>query len=766
MLPWIASAWLSGLFAGAQWQPTVGPLLLSVALLGALPVALHAGELRARLWVAPLAGLAFLAGLSVIQVSAPPCRVSHEILGTAKVESVRYRQSDALVRLRLLEARSVELGTVAPGGELVGGRIDTEHAPPVGSMVAFKAELRPRTTLHNPSPHPSLSPPPRTCWARWVSEPPLEVEEISPWRAWIHRARAKVRRHLSGVLPEDAAAVARALVLGDGAALGYERRQAIASVGLAHLFAVSGLHIALVSGTLVGILRRLFAGFAIGFDTRRLAAALGVPLTLLHATFAGGSPSAARAAITAAVTWGLVAAGRRPSAAAIAATAALLLSAPNPSMALRPAFLLSIVATSAILSAPRMVGRPRLRWLLGAATVSARTLVATAPMVWWWFGGVPLIGWLANIVVLPFGSWIVIPLAHAAAITAWVPAWATAPSAALTLAVRVLLGACDALAPLALTQRLPPLDPAQGIIVAAACILLLILRSARLRIAVFAVASLFWLSAEHALIGREQPRDLLRVAFVDVGQGDAALIDLPDGRLALIDTGQGDPHPASRELRALLMARRRTRIDLLVITHGHPDHYGGLEALLEELPIGEIWLNGQLLIEERDGAMERLLERALRAGTKLRFAPELCATTHDFGGARFEVIWPCPRYDPALQLNDNSLTVRVTYGQRSFLMTGDLEAEAEHRLVAGGSIRPADVLKVAHHGSRTSTSEAFLGGARPSIAVISSGAGNRYGHPSRAVLARLRGAGAEVLRTDVGGGVVVTTDGESLDVRR
>ncbi|MGB5312197.1 MAG: ComEC/Rec2 family competence protein, partial [Polyangiales bacterium] len=266
MLPWIASAWLTGLFAGAQWQPTGGPLLLSVALLGTLPIALYARELRARLWVAPLAGLAFLAGLSVIQASAAPCRVSREILGVAKVESVRYRQSDALLRLRLLGARALDKGAVAPEGELVGGRIDIDHAPPVGSVVAFKAELRPRTTLHNPSPHPSLSPRPRTCWARWVSEPPLEVEEISTWRAEIHRARAKVRRHLSSNLPEDAAAVARALVLGDGAALGYERRQAIASVGLAHLFAVSGLHIALVSGTLVGILRWLFAGFAIGFD--------------------------------------------------------------------------------------------------------------------------------------------------------------------------------------------------------------------------------------------------------------------------------------------------------------------------------------------------------------------------------------------------------------------------------------------------------------------------------------------------------------------
>ncbi len=766
MLPWIASAWLTGLFVGAQWQPTAGPLLVAGALLGALPLSLHGRDLRARLWIVPLAGLACLSGLGVIHAAAPRCTASGEILGTAEVQSVRQRQDDALVRLRILDARIAGLGTRVPEGQLLAARIDLDQAPPRGSLVAFSAEVRPRTTLRNPSPHPSLSRPRGECWARWRRERPLEVLHVPRWRASIHRARARVRRHLDKSLPKDAAAVARALVLGDGAALPYERRRVIAAVGLAHLFAVSGLHIALVSGTLVGVLRWLFCGLAIGLDARRIAAGLGIPLTLLHATFAGGSPSASRAAITAAFTWALVAAGRRPSPAAITAAAALVLSAPEPSMALRPAFLLSIVATSAILGARRPAGSPGWRWLRGAATVSARTLVATAPMVWWWFGGVPLIGWLANIVVLPLGSWVVIPLAHLVALTAWFPTWAPLPSEALALAVRVLLGACDALAPLAVTQRLPPLDPAQGLVVLLACLLLLLARGWSRRMAIIVVASAFWMVAEHALIAREQPRDAMRVSFIDVGQGDAALIDLPDGRLAMIDTGQGGRHPAGRELRALLAARRRTRIDLLVITHGHPDHYGGLDELLDEVEVGEIWLSGQLLVEERERTMERLLSKALRLGTKLRFAPELCATTHNFGGARFKLLWPCPHYDPLLELNDNSLTLRLTYGDRSFLMTGDLEADAEHLLVERGLVRPADVLKVAHHGSRTSSSGAFLEAARPSIAVVSSGAGNRYGHPSLSVLARLREGGAQVLRTDLGGGVVITTDGESLEIRR
>ncbi len=756
---------MAGLFIGAQWQGEAGLGLVAASMLGVGALAVHGQELRARLWLVPLSVFGFLAGLGVDHQLPPPCSVRGEVSVQAAVDSIRYGVDEARVRLQVIEGRWISSNERVREGLLIQTRLPLDAAPPLDSTVQFVGKVHPPTLLRNRSPTPKLPRPySGACWGRARPEDGLQLVSVSKARQWVARARHRVRRRMVDGLPEEVAGVARALVLGDGAALGYEQRQTIAAVGLAHLFAVSGLHIALVSGTLVRGLHWVIRGWLVRADPLRIAAGIGIPLTLLHASFAGGSPSAWRAAITAAFTWGVVLLGRRPSASAITAVAAMTLSAPEPSMAVRPAFLLSIVATTAILSGPN-VKPGRWKRLRGASTISARTLIATAPMVWWWFGGVPLIGWVTNILVLPFGSLVVIPLAHlfalfgqAPLVGEWIGAW-------LSGAVRLLLTACEVLAPLAITRRLPPLDLLQGLTVLGASVFLLFVRRWRLRLAIVGVAALTWLVAEHNVIEQEQPRGVLRVAFVDVGQGDATLIDFPDGSLALVDTGQGGRHPAGREILRLLRERRRARIDRLIISHGHPDHYGALPQLLEQVEVGELWINGQLLAEETDGAMAALIARARSKGSTVRFVTELCRQSQELGGARLTVLWPCPCYDPELDLNDNSITLRIEFGERSFLMTGDLEAEAERRLLRQGHLSQIDVLKVPHHGSKTSTTEELVTRLRPSLAVASVGAHNLYGHPSPVVLNRLRNHAVRVFRTDLHGGVTLETDGTTLNAR-
>ncbi len=281
MLAWIASGWMSGLLAGSLWTLPVAPLLPALAILCALALARHQEPLEARLWAPLLAILAFGCGLAVSPQAGLPCHSVTRMDSSARVESVRYRIDDVAIRLRVR------------GGPEIHLRSPINRAPALGAEVRMVAEVRPRTSLHNPSPRSwSGSKKPAGCWARL--EQPLEVLHLSPVRGRIDGLRTRLRQHMVRHLEPATAGVARALVLGDGGALGYERRKAIASVGLAHLFAVSGLHVALVSGTLVGFLRWLLAGLAITVDARRWAAGLGVPLTLLHALTAGGSPRPGR----------------------------------------------------------------------------------------------------------------------------------------------------------------------------------------------------------------------------------------------------------------------------------------------------------------------------------------------------------------------------------------------------------------------------------------------------------------------------------------
>jgi competence protein ComEC len=577
-----------------------------------------------------------------------------------------------------------------------------------------------------------------------------------------------VRRRLLTALAEPACGIARALVLGD-LAIDSSDVRAIRAAGLAHVIAVSGMHVTLVVGALVSLLRRSLVALPViarRIDPTRMAAGLGIPLALVYAPFAGGAPSAWRAAITAAITWALQAAGRRPSAGAVTAAAVIALGIVDPAVLVRPAFLLSIAATAAILSP--IVENER-RPLRAIASATLRATIATAPLVLWCFGAVPIVGLAANLVVAPVASVVLLPLAALVALAASM--LGPGPIAPLVLAFDVVtrgfLAACETFAALPGGRSLPPPDVAEGFVIAAVCAALLLMRSVRGRAIAVAIAFLALAAAELRLRAVESPRKVVRATFLDVGQGDAALIDFPDGRAMLIDTGGAvglGPDPGRAVIAPLLRARRRDRIEVLVITHPHPDHYGGLEAVLDAVEVGAIWDTGQAEEESPDGTFARILARARSRGIPVRRPAELCERSHRFGEASVEVLWPCPAFDFGLDPNDNSFVIRIAIGARSLLFTGDIERLAESALVAAGRLSPVDLLKVPHHGSRTSSTSEFLEQVRPRIAIVSSGQGNRFGHPHPDVLARLGMTVSELVRIDREGGVIATTDGTMLAI--
>jgi competence protein ComEC len=254
--------------------------------------------------------------------------------------------------------------------------------------------------------------------------------------------------------------------------------------------------------------------------------------------------------------------------------------------------------------------------------------------------------------------------------------------------------------------------------------------------------------------------------FLDVGQGDAALVQTAEGATMLIDAGgsmEGGPDPGAASVLPVLSALRIARLDVVVMSHPHPDHYGGLQAVLEALPVAELWDTGQAEAEGTQGA-QRIVELARRRGARVRRPSELCGAPYVLGRARVSVLAPCPAFDEAYGANDNSFVLRLTHGKRSVLFTGDVETAAEARLAqAREPALRSDVLKVAHHGSRTSSTELFLAAVEPALAVVSAGRANSFGHPHAEVEARLTQL-ARVLRTDRVGGVRLWSDGERVRV--
>lgn len=244
----------------------------------------------------------------------------------------------------------------------------------------------------------------------------------------------------------------------------------------------------------------------------------------------------------------------------------------------------------------------------------------------------------------------------------------------------------------------------------------------------------------------------LKVHFIDVGQGDATLLQGPDFTV-LIDAGR---HDRSDVVPYLKSAGVKT-IDLLIGTHPHADHIGQFPQVIETFPVGEAWLSG-------DTTTTRTFERAIDAieASDAGYHEPRAGETFSFGSARIEVLNPARLTG---NLHEGSVSVRIVYGSFTALFTGDAEAETEMAILARKHDVNALILQLGHHGSSTSSSTEFLKAVNPEVAVYSAAKGNSYGHPHEVVLERLRQMGVQIYGTDVNGTIMVITDGQTYEVQ-
>jgi competence protein ComEC len=659
-----------------------------------------------------------------------------------------------------------------------------------------------------------------TAWVR--SEHALVASGTGFW-AQIDALRGALGQHLEIALPAPTAALAKALALGDTASVSPEQRDAWADAGMAHLLSVSGLHVGLVSAALMAVLSavlRHIPAVARRYSTRRLAALLSLPGLVGFCLLTGAPPPAVRAATMAAALILGLALGT-PSAPKNAWGVAGLLMLLGSPMALYDAgFQLSFAAVAALLwlvpqrpapeadlSAPRvpqLLSRLLCNVVSGLQVCLAASLV-TVPLCALYFGRIALCAPLVNLLAVPLGSALGTPLAlgvcAAKVLHTWTGLQVTAP---LALALHAVLQTLDSLARTVAAQPFATFDLAAFgwlTLLAYGLFLMAVYSRKKLWVGCGAAAALGTLlfvsffpivrsplvladalpnaSADAPPASLPDPSRQMRpsslptvaalpgrltVRHIYVGQGDATLVTLPHGRHLLIDGGgavlQGDADPGRLVLVPLLRQLGVRRLELVVLTHPHPDHVGGLVAVTQHFAVNHFWSNGS---GAQIPPVRAVLQQVRRQGAQVRTVASL---PHSLclDGVRVDVLHPRPpaprTFYEDFSANDNSVVLRLTYGQRSVLLSGDIEARAEALLLPklGG---PVDVLKAPHHGSRTSSSDIFLAALRPHAVVISCGDDNHYGFPHPEPLQRFAAVNAQVWRTDADGMVTYSTDGRT-----
>jgi competence protein ComEC len=567
------------------------------------------------------------------------------------------------------------------------------------------------------------------------------------------------------------AAIVIAILIGDKAGLGPDITRRLIDAGTYHVVAISGGNVAIVTLLVIVALRGLIR-------SSRIVSLIALLAVVTYGWVVGGEPSVARAATAAAVWLGADAAGIRAPPLHVLSVVVLILIALDPLMVIQPGAWLSFGATAGILlGAARLAAwllgpaRPRHWWVrtagvlasLWAATLAAELVLL--PVGAWTFARVSVAGTVLNFIAIPAMAVVQVTGLVAVSLGDWWPAVAQAAAAVAHGAARVLVDSARLVEywP-ALAWRVPPPHSAVvGSYYGALVVILVNLGATQIRRVAWGAAgtSLAIIATGTGTGFAAPPPGTLRITMLDVGQGDATVVQFPGGQVLVVDAGASSESfdTGERIVMPALWALGVRRVDWVAFTHADLDHIGGVAAVVHQFHPREIWEGVPVPRDDLrtvlhiDAGRQRAIWRALRQGDRW-----------EIGGASLEVLHPpAPDWERQRVRNDDSLVFRVRYGELDVLLTGDISQVIEAELpVASDDRGGVRVLKVAHHGSRGSSSPRLLERYRPWVAVVSAGRNNAFGHPAPEVVQRLNDVGAKTFRTDRDGAVAIESAGDAV----
>ena len=602
-----------------------------------------------------------------------------------------------------------------------------------------------------------------------------------PWSP-IEYLRREIRRFIERHFSQDSGALMKALVVGDMGEISKKIRADFTDAGVNHVLSISGLHVGMLGLVVFWFVRfgcSLSTTLLLRWNLLKIATFCSFLAVLFYTALAGAMVPTVRSAIMIGVYELAVLLDREEEVFTSLAFAALLIGLVWPGVIMDISFQLSFLAVLFIvwgirkmqerlparpkdeLPQERSWFRPKLRRVGLHLAVPILATVGTGPLIAHYFGRLSLAGFLSNPVIVPLVGFVVVPLGLIIGFfSLLIPSlaiplvWVAEGLLSLTIG---MVGFFSALPLASVAVPIPNL-------VEVAVLYLMILSLLLFRRSAYSI--LLLLAVSLGLMGdgiywwreRWQRREL-KITHLNVGQGDAAVVEFPGSKVLLIDAGgraTGEFDTGESIVAPFLRSRKILKVDYLLVSHPRVDHYGGMKSIAEEFAPSEFWSG---LSKGRTVRYDDLEEAVERSGIKRIFL-----SSRDPCRA-IEQVSVCVLYPSEEKGGDSSVVVRLSFGRVNILFAGDIEKREEKTLLENKINLSSTVLKVPRHGSLTASTKEFIAAVKPSLAIFSVGFRNPFGLPREEVITRYKEAGAEVLRTDQDGAIIVESDGEKIRYR-